>query len=77
VPLCKENQIEVLCDTTDCDEPFLTVTCGGCGKRLLRSEEGWYVIDYGVIKQAVRDHLLEVRVEHLDIKWQVFRDKLK
>jgi len=75
--LCKENQIEVLCDTTDCDEPFLTVTCGGCGKRLLRSEEGWYVIDYSVIKHAVNEHLIEVRQAYLSDKFQAFRDKFK
>lgn len=77
MPLCKERNIEVLTDSNADDEPYIVVVCNECRKELTRTEPGWYVIDYGVIKQAVNEHLIEVRAAHLDAKWQVFRDKLK
>lgn len=74
--LCRESDIEVIAWSID-DEPCIKVVCGECHKTIVTTEEGWYVIDYGVIKQAVNDHLLEVRADLLQLKWQVFRDKIK
>jgi hypothetical protein len=75
MPLCKESNIEVIAWSVD-DKPCIKVVCGECHKTIVTTEEGWYVIDYGVIKQAVNEHLIEVRAAYLDTKWEAFRKGL-
>ena len=74
---CKESQIEVVCDVGDDYEPFLFVVCGGCGKRIERTEKGWRVIDYALIREAVQNHILDGYSAAISNKWQALRSKIR